>query len=382
MKANALYRDGSKLSQPLSASLIEDDEELEEALAEAPVAERVTVLAEKIVEKVIYREIARANRQRLPERRKGYTQKAIVGGHKVYLRTGEYADGRLGEIFIDMHKEGAAFRAMMNNFAIAISVGLQYGVPLEEFVEAFTFTRFEPAGMVQGNETRSRTRPRSSTISSASWRSAISTAPTSRTCKPTGESFDELGRGEDGGQRLRRLEGEAASTSIEVIKQLTSTGYLRKRLPKELVVLQGGAAVSGALGLGGPERARGARGRPRRRGGGVRRAGEGADAGLRGRSVRRVRQLHAGAERDVHEVQHLRRHERLQLTRGIHYATLRMNAPVERPAGARPGSDEPPGRPLSAAAVAPLPLRGGCRVRDSSRRSCDSVCACGKSSDS
>jgi hypothetical protein len=80
----------------------------------------------------------------LPERRKGYTQKAIVGGHKVYLRTGEYADGELGEIFIDMHKEGAAFRAMMNNFAIAISIGLQYGVPLEEFVEAFTFTRFEP----------------------------------------------------------------------------------------------------------------------------------------------------------------------------------------------------------------------------------------------
>jgi hypothetical protein len=86
------------------------------------------------------------------ERRKGYTQKAIVGGHKVYLRTGEYEDGSLGEIFIDMHKEGAAFRAMMNNFAIAVSVGLQYGVPLEEFVDAFTFTKFEPAGMVQGND--------------------------------------------------------------------------------------------------------------------------------------------------------------------------------------------------------------------------------------
>ncbi|TIL60240.1 MAG: vitamin B12-dependent ribonucleotide reductase, partial [Mesorhizobium sp.] len=84
--------------------------------------------------------------------RKGYTQKAVVGGHKVYLRTGEFDDGRLGEIFIDMHKEGAAFRAMMNNFAIAISLGLQYGVPLEEYVEAFTFTKFEPAGMVQGND--------------------------------------------------------------------------------------------------------------------------------------------------------------------------------------------------------------------------------------
>ncbi len=89
----------------------------------------------------------------MPDRRKGYTQKAIVGGHKVYLRTGEYEDGTIGEIFIDMHKEGAAFRSLMNNFAIAISLGLQYGVPLEEYVEAFTFTRFEPAGLVQGNDT-------------------------------------------------------------------------------------------------------------------------------------------------------------------------------------------------------------------------------------
>ena len=92
-------------------------------------------------------------REKLPNRRKSYTQKATVGGHKVYLHTGEYDDGRLGEIFIDMHKEGAAFRSLMNNFAIAISLGLQYGVPLEEYVEAFTFTRFEPAGLVQGNET-------------------------------------------------------------------------------------------------------------------------------------------------------------------------------------------------------------------------------------
>jgi ribonucleoside-diphosphate reductase alpha chain len=107
-------------------------------------------MAERIVERIVEREVRM--REKLPHRRKGYTQKAIVGGHKVYLRTGEYDDGRIGEIFIDMHKEGAAFRAMMNNFAIAISLGLQYGVPLEEYVEAFTFTRFEPAGMVQGNE--------------------------------------------------------------------------------------------------------------------------------------------------------------------------------------------------------------------------------------
>jgi ribonucleoside-diphosphate reductase alpha chain len=103
-------------------------------------------IVERIVEKVVHA------RDKMPNRRQGYTQKAVIGGHKVYLRTGEFGDGRLGEIFIDMHKEGAAFRAMMNNFAIAISLGLQYGVPLEEYVEAFTFTRFEPAGVVQGND--------------------------------------------------------------------------------------------------------------------------------------------------------------------------------------------------------------------------------------
>ncbi len=154
LKANALYRDGSKLSQPLNSSLIADEEDDEEDAAEAfaalPAPHRASVMAERIVERIVEREVRM--REKLPHRRKGYTQKAIVGGHKVYLRTGEYDDGRIGEIFIDMHKEGAAFRAMMNNFAIAISLGLQYGVPLEEYVEAFTFTRFEPAGMVQGNE--------------------------------------------------------------------------------------------------------------------------------------------------------------------------------------------------------------------------------------
>ena len=142
IKANALYRDGSKLSQPLSSSVsdIEDDEiEMEE----------VKPITERVIERVI-REVKRS---RLPERRKGYTQKATVGGHKVYLRTGEYEDGQIGEIFIDMHKEGAAFRSLMNNFAIAVSIGLQYGVPLDEFVEAFTFTRFEPQGLVTGNDT-------------------------------------------------------------------------------------------------------------------------------------------------------------------------------------------------------------------------------------
>ncbi len=154
LKANALYRDGSKLSQPLQSSLIDDDHDDDDAVAdflEKSPAERVPLVAERIVERIVER--AAAERRRLPQRRKGYTQKAVVGGHKVYLRTGEYEDGALAEIFIDMHKEGSAFRSLMNNFAIAISIGLQYGVPLEEFVEAFTFTRFEPSGMVEGNDT-------------------------------------------------------------------------------------------------------------------------------------------------------------------------------------------------------------------------------------
>lgn len=141
-KAIALYRDGSKLSQPLN---ILSDEDLEEDTA----TETQIKTVEKIVEKVLYREVAK--RKRLPERRAGYTQKAVIGGHKIYLRTGEYENGEVGEIFLDMHKEGAAFRSLMNCFAIAVSLGLQYGVPLEEFVEAFVFTRFEPNGMIQGN---------------------------------------------------------------------------------------------------------------------------------------------------------------------------------------------------------------------------------------
>jgi len=156
LKANALYRDGSKLSQPLNSALIADEEEDAEEMVEALVAQPATAkaaqLAERIVERVVERVERIRSREKLPDRRKGYTQKAVVGGHKVYLRTGEYHDGRIGEIFIDMHKEGAAFRSLMNNFAIAISIGLQYGVPMEEYVDAFTFTRFEPAGFVQGND--------------------------------------------------------------------------------------------------------------------------------------------------------------------------------------------------------------------------------------
>ena len=157
LKANALYRDGSKLSQPLQSQLIADEEDEDDARSQAfiekPQAARAAAAAERIVEKIVERITVLREREKLPGRRKGYTQKAVVGGHKVYLRTGEYEDGRLGEIFIDMHKEGAALRSLLNNFAIAISLGLQYGVPLEEYVDAFTFTRFEPQGPVQGNDT-------------------------------------------------------------------------------------------------------------------------------------------------------------------------------------------------------------------------------------
>jgi len=147
-KAIALYRDGSKLSQPLSAlhstelfdGLDSDDKGSNDS---GPVR-----VAQQIVRRYMYQ----SRRRKLPTRRGGYTQKAIVGGHKVYLRTGEYEDSTIGEIFIDMHKEGAAFRSLMNCFAIAISLGLQHGVPLDEFVDAFVFTRFEPGGIVEGNQ--------------------------------------------------------------------------------------------------------------------------------------------------------------------------------------------------------------------------------------
>ena len=251
VKANALYRDGSKLSQPLASQLIDDDDA--EEIVEASQPERAQIIAERIVEKIIVREIAKA-RDKLPQRRKGYTQKAIVGGHKVDLRTGEYDDGRLGELFIDMHKEGAAFRAMMNNFAIAVSVGLQYGVPLEEFVEAFTFTRFEPAGVVQGNDSIKNA---TSIIDYVFRELAVSYLDRSDLAhvEPEGARFDAMGKGEaegkaesDGARNIRAAREEAAAPAIAMIRQVSSTGYLRKRLPSELVLLQGGVGqATGAL---------------------------------------------------------------------------------------------------------------------------------------
>jgi len=152
LKANALYRDGSKLSQPLNAAAGDAAAAILEVSMQGATPnpdaapESQTAAIRSAAKQLVYRYIAK--RRALPTRRRGYTQKARVGGHKVYLRTGEYEDGTLGEIFIDMHREGAAFRSLMNCFAIAISLGLQYGVPLEEFVDAFVFTRFEPNGPV------------------------------------------------------------------------------------------------------------------------------------------------------------------------------------------------------------------------------------------
>ena len=242
IKANALYRDGSKLSQPLASALVEDDDEAAEVLETGSAQEKAAVLAEKIVERIIVKEAVRSHREKLPGRRKGYTQKALIGGHKVYLRTGEYDDGKLGEIFIDMHKEGAGFRAMMNNFAIAVSVGLQYGVPLEEFVDAFTFTRFEPAGIVQGNDSIKN----ATSILDYIFRE-LAVSYLDRTdlahVKPNGTSFDDLGGGHREGQPELVPAESGASKSVQLLKQISSTGYLRKRMPQELMVLQGGVST-------------------------------------------------------------------------------------------------------------------------------------------
>jgi ribonucleoside-diphosphate reductase alpha chain len=182
-------------------------------------------------------------RERMPDRRKGYTQKAVVGGHKVYLRTGEYDDGRLGEIFIDMHKEGAALRSLLNNFAIAVSLGLQYGVPLDEYVDAFTFTRFEPSGPVQGNDS---IKYATSILDYVFRELAVSYLERFDLAhiEPTDAGFDALGKGVE--------EGKPNPAAAKYV----SRGLTRSRTDK-LAVLAGGAtgeartsSASGAEGGG------------------------------------------------------------------------------------------------------------------------------------
>ena len=226
VKAIAVYRDGSKLSQPLAASLIGNV--AEEADLNKSRQERIAEFAREGTES-IYRERRRA---KLPERRKGYTQKAMIGGHKVYLRTGEYTDGSLGEIFIDMHKEGAGFRAMMNNFAIAVSLGLQYGVPLETFVNAFTFTRFEPSGLVQGNDSIKNA---TSILDYIFRELGISYLDRTDLAHVQIESqrFDDLGVGQG--------DEEASSSAAvnELIRTAASAGFFRNRIPLDLADPEG-----------------------------------------------------------------------------------------------------------------------------------------------
>ncbi|MBL6958869.1 MAG: vitamin B12-dependent ribonucleotide reductase [Rhodospirillales bacterium] len=230
IKANALYRDGSKLSQPLQSSLLDDEDlEMADEIAEQPATAKAEIVAERIIERFVTR------RGRLPHRRKGYTQKATVGGHKVYLRTGEYEDGKLGEIFIDMHKEGAAFRSLMNNFAIAISIGLQYGVPLDEFVDAYTFTRFEPSGIVEGNDT---IKMATSIIDYIFRELAVSYMGRNDLAhvEPGDLSPDSIGRGDESDSL------PVPEDTLEVVERLASQGYVRSKF----LVVKGGASNSSA----------------------------------------------------------------------------------------------------------------------------------------
>ena len=265
------------------------------------------------------REDRRGLREKLPDRRTGYIQKAVVGGHKVYLHTGEYKDGRLGEIFLDMHKEGAAFRSLMNNFAIAVSVGLQYGVPLEEFVEAFTFTRFEPAGLVRGN---AAIKNATSILDYIFRELAISYLDRKELAhvNPNENGHTAVGSGED--QKVR----EAAELETET---RVSRGFARKRagdqdklqlasLNRVPAARVAGAGPAFEAEAGAAETSYGdADRRPRRRGLGraerVRSDQRSAREGLRRRSLPGVRKLHARAQRHVSQMRYLRLDERLQL---------------------------------------------------------------------
>ncbi len=266
LKAVALYRDGSKLSQPLNSTSDEEDEAVAKADVEA--------VAEKMAERVVTKYLR--ERHRLPDRRGGYTQKAVVGGHKVYLRTGEYEDGSLGEIFLDMHKEGAAFRSLMNCFAIAISLGLQHGVPLEEFVDAFCFTRFEPNGMVKGND---RIKMATSVIDYV---------------------FRELALTYLGRTDLSHVPDDDLRSD--------ALGTKPGQGPVAAETVRSGARAAGLARGDGP--AGGAAQRRQRRGhrrsARPHRERDRQAQGLRGRPVRRLRAVHDGAKRHLPEVHHVR----------------------------------------------------------------------------
>ncbi len=220
------------LEAPISVWLPALDSDLDRLTADrmthiAALAE--DLMAEDAAPQTIFEAPSGVSRTRLPDRRKGYIQKATVGGHKVYLHTGEFDDGLLGEIFIDMHKEGAAFRSLMNNFAIAVSLGLQYGVPLEEYVDAFVFTRFEPAGEVTGNDQITRA---TSILDYIFRELAVSYLAREDLAELGDVTHDGLGRGlEDGIEKShgQPLPDEAA--------HLISRGYSRGQIPDNIVIL-------------------------------------------------------------------------------------------------------------------------------------------------
>ena len=283
-------------------------------------------LAEKVVEKIVERITVLREREQMPDRRKGYTQKAVVGGHKVYLRTGEYDDGRLGEIFIDMHKEGAALRSIINNFAIAVSLGLQYGVPLEEYVDAFTFTRFEPQGPVQGNDSIKYatsildyvfrelavsylerfdlahvdpSEAGGSTRSARAWRKASLPPATSYRVEGPDALAHRSSVGRAGNDRLRR---GGNVTALAVRRRPARRGRRRHRAQGRA----GGEALAGRAARAPRRHARVA---SACQGVGLREARRSQGQGLRRRSLRRMRQLHAGAQRHLHEVRYVRLHD-------------------------------------------------------------------------
>jgi ribonucleoside-diphosphate reductase alpha chain len=236
-KANALYRDGSKLSQPLASKLVEDEEMPKEEIGEqiSPVEKTINI-AQEAANSIVY-----GSRNKVPDRRKGYIQKAIVGGHKVYLHTGEYEDGSLGEIFIDMHKEGAFLRSLMNNFAIAISIGLQYGVPLEEYVEAYTFTRFDPAGVVQGNN---RIKNSTSILDYVFRELAVSYLGRNDLAHAEETDVDfALGTGAE--------EGALKKNEIpwKLVKKMSSQGYMRGQATDNLMVVNSYGGYESAEGI-------------------------------------------------------------------------------------------------------------------------------------
>ncbi|MEM9964366.1 MAG: ribonucleoside-diphosphate reductase [Asticcacaulis sp.] len=217
----------SFVRRPAPANQPLDIPEFEDAPKRSlPEANRPAEPVQKIVEKIVERD---RSRQKLPDRRKGYIQKASVGGHKVYIHTGEYDDGALGEIFIDMHKEGAAFRSLMNNFAIAVSIGLQYGVPLDEFVDAFVFTRFEPAGPVSGNDS---IKSATSILDYIFRELAISYMGRDDLANADSDALNADGLGQGHGSGLKEDgDGEAMAAS-----QFISKGFMRGQ-PDNLVVV-------------------------------------------------------------------------------------------------------------------------------------------------